>query len=102
MTQPKTPPNVTPCYGQGDLFFSADYDDQEAAKAICGTCQVLVGCLNRALSTTGTDPYIDGVQGGMTPQERGYYKRLFPGTVTRVQVLPARYRNKPPRKRGAA
>lgn len=102
MTPPKPPPNVTPCYGKGDLFFSLDYDDQEAAKAICRTCQVQVGCLDLAIRTNAFDPYVDGVQGGFTPQERGYYKRLFPGRVTVVQELPVRFRNKPPKKRGAA
>lgn len=93
----KTPPNVTPCYGQGDLFFSQVWAEQEAAKALCGTCQVQVNCLDLALRTTGSDPYTDGVQGGLTPQERGYYRRLYPGRVTVVQVLPVRYRNKPPK-----
>lgn len=98
MTPPKRPPNVTPCYGSQDIFFSSVYAEQMEAKRLCiDTCDVRVGCLTRALRVGGSDPYIDGVQGGFDARERGYYKRLFPGKVTEVQVLPPRYVTKDPK-----
>lgn len=95
---PRNPPNVTPCYGRQTLFFSQVYADQVEAKRICiEVCDVRRGCLTRALAVGGSDPYIDGVQGGFDARERGYYKRLFPGKVTEVQVLPPKYRTKDPK-----
>ena len=96
--------NTMPCAGKTDLFYSPDWDDQQEAKAICAGCLERPNCLRRALTVGGFDRYVDGIQGGLDPQERGYYKRLFglPGRGSVVE-LPERFRTKPPkRRRGAA
>lgn len=85
------PPDCTPCYGRADLFFATDFDRQDQAKSLCGTCAHQARCLNIALRHNLTD----GIFGGLDPQERGYYKRLYPGQVRQVQELPVRFRTKP-------
>lgn len=101
MTSPEPrPPNTTPCYGETDLFFSPDYEDRTRAKAICETCLLRAPCLQRALKTSNSDPYTEGVAGGFDPLERGFYKRLYGTTVSSVQVLPERFRSKPPKRPG--
>lgn len=49
-----------------DLFFSTRRADITRAKEICRGCPVITLCLRAALS----DPHLDGVWGGTTPDER--------------------------------
>lgn len=97
-----TSPNTPPCDGLLDLFFATAYEDQARAKELCQTCLLQAPCLDYALRTTGNDPYVYGVMGGYDARERGFYKKLFPGRVTAVQVLPPRYRTKDPAAKKAA
>lgn len=91
------PANCTPCYDRTDLFFSDEWADIQAAKKLCETCLLRPACLERALN--GGIPH--GIFGGLTADERGYYKRLFPGRVTRVQELPVRFQTRPKKRERA-
>lgn len=61
-----------------ELFFlefnlrdSAKRKKEKDAKAVCKGCPVIAKCLNHAL----TVPEVYGVWGGLTADERGFYKR---------------------------
>lgn len=93
--------NPLPCANQPWLFYSGRWDYQQQAKALCETCLLRPQCLDRALRIGGFDRSVDGVEGGLDPQERGYYLKLFGRPKNgRVQELPERFRTKAP-KRGA-
>ncbi len=49
-----------------EIFYPPDDDDAEAAKMVCGQCQVRQACLEHALATREAD----GVWGGATERER--------------------------------
>ncbi len=92
----------TPCAGQTALFYSLDWDDQQAAKEVCAGCLLRPRCLQRALEVGGFDRWADGIQGGFDPEERGFYRRLYGTDVQRVRELPARFRTRPPASRSGA
>lgn len=66
------------CVGKDPELFFLDFNmrsstktnKEREAKAVCKGCPVIAKCLNHAL----TVPEVYGVWGGMTADERGFYK----------------------------
>lgn len=57
---------VPACSGRTDLFYSDTPEHIERARAVCGTCPLVIRCLALALSR----PERHGVWGGMSAAER--------------------------------
>lgn len=93
MTSSPDPMGV-PCAGQPGLFFSYEWEDQLAAKALCASCLLRPACLRLAITNNETE----GIWGGLDANERGYYRRLFGLPSVAVVDLPERYRTRPPKK----
>lgn len=60
------------CRGNVGLFFAETWQDQDTAKALCGTCPVSPQCLQDALEVGAG---ADGVWGGTSKRERSRLRR---------------------------
>lgn len=65
-----------------ELWFPEPWEDDRAAKLICGWCPVRPECLAWAMNTN--EPY--GIAGGLTPDERRRARRLAAAVVAPVAV----------------
>lgn len=69
---------TTPCYGKHDLFDSTEIEDHKSARALCGTCPVMVACMRNLADVKQAGGYYGRPQGtwaGQLQSDLGPYER---------------------------
>lgn len=76
---------VPACTGLTHLMYSDDPDDIQRARAVCGTCPLVIRCLALALSR----PERYGVWGGMSAVERTQVIARLRSRLNELEATPA-------------